>query len=1476
MKQASFVGFIFITVFVFLVVAFASNSVFTVKFNPQDLIFEKVEGYDRVGINDVRFSAAPGNPLLPAKFVQIAIPTDVEVEKVEVISFQRRELAGTYKIYPAQPPLPLFDLPTKRKETTFVQPNTSVYTLSSEYPGILARVTNNGFLGGQHIAGVALYPLQYIPSEGKLILYTQIEFKLVFRPASHFPAPVNNRSESGASFYSNLVKSIVINPEEVRLETKGLLPQEEEVEYLIITGSSLVSTFQPLADWKIRKGISTEIKDMSWVTSHYSGYDTQEKIRNCIRDYYANHGTRWVLLGGDTPILPHRMAPVMGEDIPCDLYFSDLDSNWDANGNHVYGEYEDSVDIYPDVFVGRAPSSNVSQAQIFVNKCLTYETNPPTDYQNRILYAAEVVWEGTDAAECKNYIDTSFVPSYFQDTKLYESSGNLTWANFRDGLNQGQNIINHNGHGDFNIISIGPDVWTNQDMDTLHNSPRFSLFYTFACITAAIDTDCLGEHFINNTNGGGMAYCGNTRFGWGTPGEPLHGPGAEFDIEFFRALFDNSNYQVGKTLGNSKIPFIPVSSDPTNGDSPYYRWTMFTLLLLGDPTLDLWTRIPTQLSVAHSPVTVVGMNYFEVNVVQDNALVCCVKDGEIIGTAYSTGGGAIVYFNDPLTTLGTMYVTVTKHDYMPYRDTVAVIPLEGAYVIYHSHQIDDSLGNNNGAINPGETVRMPITVKNMGTATAHSVSAKLRGNDAYVMLTDSIKSFGNINSGMTATSIGSYIFQVNPLCPDSHLVKFTLEVTSNESTWTSSFFEMVLEPDIIITTVPNTTMIHQGDSTSIKLIFTPVGGFNWQVTLTHSALPPGAIGFLNPGQLVPPDSSVFRIFTTSSASPGIHPITITAIGGGITREKEVVLGIIPPPYYGPVWHISPNGHDLVGNGSMEYPFRTIQKGINSASARDTVLAEKGRYVENIDFIGKAILVASRFIFDGLEATIDSTIIDGNSSGSVVRFNSREDSNSVIRGFTLTGGYAYYGGGVYCDGSSPTIAENFLVGNACQEHHGGPAIYCYNGSNPKIYRNLICHSNGAAAIFLYVYCNAQVINNTVCDNSWGGLSIQYNSHALVKNNIFCNNVSYGLHAGSDCTADIAYNDVYGQDHNYYDGLTDQTGINGNISVNPLFVDPSVGDYHLSLGSPCINAGDPTDSIPYGGGARIDIGAFESLFQGPWVTYHSHRIDDSAGNNNGGVNPGEVIAMPITAKNYGTETAYGVSGTLRTDDSFIVVTDSIKTFGNIGVGMTAVSVGNYSFEVDSLCPDTHQVNFTMEMTDGSSIWTSYFTEMVADTGFALTAVPDSVVLKRGEQGDFKLTVTSLGGFRSLVGLSYSQLSPGVSGQIQPDHLVPTDTSVFRINIAPDAAFGTYSVTVTATGGGITHEKELIYNVMVRGDCNGDGLVNLADIVFLINYLFRGGPPPSIPQAGDANCDGRVNLVDLVYLINYIFRSGPAPSC
>lgn len=333
-------------------------------------------------------------------------------------------------------------------------------------------------------------------------------------------------------------------------------------------------------------------------------------------------------------------------------------------------------------------------------------------------------------------------------------------------------------------------------------------------------------------------------------------------------------------------------------------------------------------------------------------------------------------------------------------------------------------------------------------------------------------------------------------------------------------------------------------------------------------------------------------------------------------------------------------------------YATIQSAIVAAVPGDTVLvAANGTYFENLDFLGKDLVVrtpdtvADRF----------TTIIDGGSSGSVVKFINLETNNAKLEGFTIRNGtgtvrdWSYYlqltplvGGGIICDsprafgtpgiitGSSPTLSY-LVIENNSAEFGGG--ISAWLGSYPvienTIVRNNTCtNMGGGISIFEcfntvtnppIVLTNVEVTHNTGGFLGGCGIVANYSSNVTLINCTVSDNGGSVLNGEALFVAnggnfEIQNSVIWTATNNL---LYNQGGllINSNISnsivsntngpinlganvllVSPAFVNSTTGNFHITSVSPCINAGTltnaPTKDLD--GNIRTgnpDIGAYE---------------------------------------------------------------------------------------------------------------------------------------------------------------------------------------------------------------------------------------------------------------------------------------------
>jgi hypothetical protein len=313
----------------------------------------------------------PGEPLMPYYPARILLPQDAVVKDVKVKCGAPTIQKGIDILW-GQPPC-TFSNPGAAEK---VDKNDTIYNSNSWYPDTVYNIVSIESFRGFQILYVNLHPLQYQPQSSTIKFYETMTVHVQFGKG------LKNKLYRGLYSDNQTVSAMVDNPDMVATYAE---PAEAEpfltggpYEYIIITNSTLESTFYTLLLHKIDYVNRAKIVDVAWIYANYTGYDNPEKIRNFIIDAYNDWDTEYCLLGGDIAVVPYRgfwvsTGGYTDPDMAADMYFGCLDGNFDADGDHIYAEPNDGVDWLEEVFVGRAPVETVAEADIFVNKVIDYE-----------------------------------------------------------------------------------------------------------------------------------------------------------------------------------------------------------------------------------------------------------------------------------------------------------------------------------------------------------------------------------------------------------------------------------------------------------------------------------------------------------------------------------------------------------------------------------------------------------------------------------------------------------------------------------------------------------------------------------------------------------------------------------------------------------------------------------------------------------------------------------------------------------------------------------------------------------------------------------------------------------------------------------------------------------------------------------------------------------------------------------------------
>ncbi len=380
---------------------------------------------------------------------------------------------------------------------------------------------------------------------------------------------------------------------------------------LLISPPELLPAWQAYAE--ARQDVKIEVISTAQIENDFQGPDLQEKIRLCARQAIDKKGVTSIILGGDSSgdggLIPDRDTFHMNmwgndQDIPSDLYYLSP-TNWDADGDGVYGEWEDDREAitYPDgtVGIGRIPMRTPEDVANYAAKVAIYQK------QKKGGMVMTCAVEGANAKvfrSGKEFIPAAWkeekVKFFFNDYTSWNSEENqgsydLTPEHLAAQMNSGQITKWHiHGHGLIDRWILEHEApFTMAQVARLKNDKHFSVITTVSCFTGQFDNaqdPCITEAMLRQSQAGAIAIIAPAR-----EGKPhFHDPQKDFPLMMEEGKLDGTtetmtlfwinalgeNHRTGHALALAKKK---LGEDAKK--SATYHQGICEINLLGDPTL---------------------------------------------------------------------------------------------------------------------------------------------------------------------------------------------------------------------------------------------------------------------------------------------------------------------------------------------------------------------------------------------------------------------------------------------------------------------------------------------------------------------------------------------------------------------------------------------------------------------------------------------------------------------------------------------------------------------------------------------------------------------------------------------------------------------------------------------------------------------------------------------------------------------------
>ena len=406
-----------------------------------------------------------GAPALPYLTTSIVLP-DAGSSSLEILQLEYTDFPGL------QPE------PSKGNLTRDIDPATMPYSFGAGYqdrpfPEFQTELGTPYILRDFRGQVVRFQPFQWLPQENILRVY------------HHITVRVTTSGRAGENQIQRTALPTTIDNEFHTVYQRHFInfdnlerydPLDEQGSLLIIAHDSFYDTMLPLVEWKLQKGIPTEMVNLSEVGS------TGSQLLSYVQNYYDNQGLTFLLLVGDAEDVPYLSAAGGASDPSLSLL---------AGG-----------DSYPDIFVGRFSGETPDQIATMVERSIEYERDATAlPWHHRGMGVASNQGPGDDGEYDNEHIDNIrdllLAYTYTDVDQIYDPTG--TAAMVTTGLNEGRSIINYTGHG--STTSWSSTGFSNSHVNSLTNDNMLPFIQSVACVNGQfVGTTCFAEAWLRATN----------------------------------------------------------------------------------------------------------------------------------------------------------------------------------------------------------------------------------------------------------------------------------------------------------------------------------------------------------------------------------------------------------------------------------------------------------------------------------------------------------------------------------------------------------------------------------------------------------------------------------------------------------------------------------------------------------------------------------------------------------------------------------------------------------------------------------------------------------------------------------------------------------------------------------------------------------------------------------------------------------------